>query len=199
MGIATREVLLFISSQFLLAVFTFGNSAKSTFEAMIFVFLKHPFDVGDRCVIDGVQVVVEEVSILTTVFLKYDNEKIYYPNSILATKSISNFNRSPEMRDTVEFELDVSTSVDNISALKAKIKTYIDSKPHLWRPKHNVRVREIVDVNKMKMRLDVTHTINFQNYEEKNDRRSNLVLELRNIFQQLGIKVYQILPPTSSD
>lgn len=54
--IATTEVLLFISSQFLLAIFTFGASAKSTFEAIIFVFVKYPFDVGDRCVVDGVQV-----------------------------------------------------------------------------------------------------------------------------------------------
>nr|XP_043616070.1 mechanosensitive ion channel protein 10-like [Erigeron canadensis] len=174
MGIVSTEVLLFISSQFLLAVFTFGSSAKSTFEAMIFVFVKHPFDVGDRCVIDGIQVVVEEVSILTTVFLRYDKEKMYYPNSILATKCISNFNRSPEMMDTVEFDLDISTSVENISALKAKIKTYIDSKPQLWRPEHSV-----------------------QDYEEKSERRSNLVLELKNIFQQLGIK-YHILPPTTS-
>ncbi|KAK9060831.1 hypothetical protein SSX86_021537 [Deinandra increscens subsp. villosa] len=194
MGIATTEVLLFISSQLLLGVFMFGTSAKTAFEAIIFVFVMHPFDVGDRCVIDGVQVVVEEVNILTTVFLRYDNEKIYYPNSILATKAISNFNRSPEMSDSVEFDLDVSTSVENILALKAKIKTrYIDSKPQLWRPKHSVRVREIEDVNKMKMCLYVTHTINFQNYEEKSDRRSNLVLELKNMFEELGIK-YHLLP-----
>ncbi|KAI3814458.1 hypothetical protein L1987_14098 [Smallanthus sonchifolius] len=193
MGIATTEVLLFISSQLLLGVFMFGTSAKTAFEAIIFVFVMHPFDVGDRCVIDGVQVVVEEVNILTTVFLRYDNEKIYYPNSILATKAISNFNRSPEMSDSVEFDLDVSTSVENILALKAKIKMYIDSKPQLWRPKHSVRVREIEDVNKMKMCLYVTHTINFQNYEEKSDRRSNLVMELKNIFEALGIK-YHLLP-----
>ncbi|KAL4589447.1 hypothetical protein LXL04_002354 [Taraxacum kok-saghyz] len=193
MGIATTEVLLFISSQLLLGVFMFGTSAKTAFEAIIFVFVMHPFDVGDRCVIDGVQVVVEEVYILTTVFLRYDNEKIFYPNSILATKAISNFNRSPEMSDSVEFDVDVSTSVENILALKAKIKTYIDSKPRLWRPTHSVRVREIEDVNKMKMSLYVTHTINFQNYEEKSDRRSNLVLELKNIFEQLGIK-YHLLP-----
>nr|XP_043638159.1 mechanosensitive ion channel protein 10-like [Erigeron canadensis] len=198
MGIVKTEVLLFISSQFLLAVFTFGSSAKSTFEAMIFVFVKHPFDVGDRCVIDGVQVVVEEVSILTTVFLRYDNEKMYYPNSILATKCISNFNRSPDMRDTVEFDLDISTSAENISALKAKIKTYIDSKDFIWQPPHSFQVMEIEDANKIKMRLYVTHTINFQNYEEKSNRRSNLVLELKNIFQQLGIK-YHILPPTHAN
>ncbi|MFS7991261.1 putative mechanosensitive ion channel MscS, LSM domain superfamily [Helianthus anomalus] len=193
MGIATTEVLLFISSQLLLGVFMFGTSAKTAFEAIIFVFVMHPFDVGDRCVVDGVQVVVEEVNILTTAFLRYDNEKIYYPNSILATKAISNFNRSPEMSDSVEFDLDVSTSVENILALKAKIKAYIDSKPQLWRPKHSVRVREIEDVNKMKMSLYVTHTINFQNYDEKSDRRSNLVMELKNIFEELGIK-YHLLP-----
>lgn len=57
MGIASTEVLLFISSQLLLGIFMFGNSAKTAFEAIIFVFVMHPFDVGDRCVIDGVQVI----------------------------------------------------------------------------------------------------------------------------------------------
>ena len=65
---------------------------------------------------------VEEMNILTTIFLRYDNEKIFYPNSVLATKPISNFNRSPEMRDSVEFAVDVSTSAESIAALKAKIK-----------------------------------------------------------------------------
>ena len=56
MGFATTNVLVFISSQLLLVAFMFGNTCKTVFEAMIFVFVMHPFDVGDRCVIDGVQV-----------------------------------------------------------------------------------------------------------------------------------------------
>lgn len=66
--------------------------------------------------------IVEEMNILTTIFLRYDGEKIAYPNSILATKAISNFNRSPEMSDFVNFSVDVSTSGEDIVALKAKIK-----------------------------------------------------------------------------
>ena len=54
--IATTEVLVFLSSQLLVAAFMFGNTCKIIFEALIFVFVMHPFDVGDRCVIDGVQV-----------------------------------------------------------------------------------------------------------------------------------------------
>lgn len=56
-GIATTKVLVFLSSQLVLAVFVFGNTCKTIFEAIIFVFVMHPFDVGDRCVIDGVQVI----------------------------------------------------------------------------------------------------------------------------------------------
>lgn len=55
-GVANTKVLVFLSSQLVLAAFVFGNTCKTIFEAIIFVFVMHPFDVGDRCVIDGVQV-----------------------------------------------------------------------------------------------------------------------------------------------
>ncbi|XP_042976933.1 mechanosensitive ion channel protein 10 isoform X2 [Carya illinoinensis] len=193
MGFLTTQVLLLISSQLLLVAFMFGNTAKTVFEAIIFVFVMHPFDVGDRCVVDGVQMVVEEMNILTTVFLRYDNEKIFYPNPVLATKPISNFYRSPEMSDSVEFAIDVSTSVQVIGALKERIKAYLESKPQLWRAGHNLVVKEIEEVNKMKMALYITHTINFQNYGDRNSRRSELVLELKKFFEDLGIK-YHLLP-----
>lgn len=69
-----------------------------------------------------VQMIVEEMNILTTVFLRYDNEKIYYPNAILLTKPISNFRRSPDMADSVNFTIDVSTSTDDVTALKKAIQ-----------------------------------------------------------------------------
>ncbi|XP_048491223.1 mechanosensitive ion channel protein 10 isoform X2 [Beta vulgaris subsp. vulgaris] len=180
-------------NRLLLVVFMFGNSVKTVFEAIIFVFIMHPFDVGDRCVIDGVQMIVEEMNILTTIFLRYDNEKIIYPNSTLSTKPISNFYRSPEMGDSVEFAVDFSTTVDVIAALKTRIKSYLESKPEHWRPGHSVQLKEIVDMNKIKMTLYATHTINFQNIGEKGSRRSDLILELKKIFQELGI-IYHLLP-----
>lgn len=67
--------------------------------------------------------VVEEMNILTTIFLRYDNEKLSYPNSVLATKPISNFYRSPEMIDSVEFAIDFATKVEHIASLKEKIKS----------------------------------------------------------------------------
>lgn len=68
------------------------------------------------------QMIVEEMNILTTVFLRYDNEKIYYPNAVLLSKPISNFYRSPEMWDSIDFTIDASTPMETIIALKKSIQ-----------------------------------------------------------------------------
>ncbi|KAD2394120.1 hypothetical protein R6Q59_013144 [Mikania micrantha] len=186
--IATTKVLVLLSSQLVVAAFIFGNTCKTIFEAIVFVFIMHPFDVGDRCVIDGVQLIVEEMNILTTVFLRYDNEKIYYPNSVLSTKPISNFYRSPDMGDNVEFYIDFATPIEKIGLLKDKIKKYLEKNPQLWHPNHNFVVKEIENVNKIKMALYFNHTMNFQDFPEKNKRRSELVLEIKKLFEELKIK-----------
>ena len=56
-----------------------------------------------------------------------------------------------------------------------------------------VVVKDIVRLNHMNMDLRVNHTINFQNYWEKSNRRSELVIELKKIFEELNIK-YHLLP-----
>ncbi|TYH91180.1 hypothetical protein ES332_A13G099300v1 [Gossypium tomentosum] len=186
----------------LLVGFMFQNTCKTIFESIIFVFVMHPFDVGDRCVIDGVQMIVEEMNILTTVFLRYDMEKIYYPNSVLLTKPISNFRRSPDMGDTVDFTIDVSTPIEDINALKKAIQLYIESKPKHWSPKHSLMFKEIENMDKMKLVLCVQHTINHQNYGEKSSRRSELVFELKRSSRLLVLNTVFclrrfILSPTS--
>lgn len=69
---------------------------------------------------------------------------------------------------------------------------YMESKPKYWSPKHTVIVKEIENVDKMKMCLCVQHTINHQNFGERNSRRSELLIELKKIFEGLGIK-YRLL------
>lgn len=157
LGVKVVHFLVFISSQLLLVVFIFGNTCKTVFEAIIFLFVMHPFDVGDRCEVDGVQVrspyyhvtmllwifiinlitcpnlrifglwmqmVVEEMNILTTVFLRYDNQKIIYPNSVLASKPIANYYRSPDTGDAIDFCVHISTPVEKMAMMKERIIGY---------------------------------------------------------------------------
>ncbi|XVE63309.1 hypothetical protein DITRI_Ditri07aG0009600 [Diplodiscus trichospermus] len=75
--IATSKVLVFISSQLLLVAFIFGNTCKTVFESIIFLFVMHPFDVGDRCEIDGVQVLKYAYDCFLSLYL-YDHKNSVY-------------------------------------------------------------------------------------------------------------------------
>ncbi|XP_030525470.1 mechanosensitive ion channel protein 6-like [Rhodamnia argentea] len=185
--------LIVISSQLLVMAFIFGNTCKTIFEAIIYLFVIHPFDVGDRCELDGVQMVVEEINILTTVFLRYDNQKIVYPNSVLATKPISNYYRSPDMGDGVDFSIHISTPAEIVAIMKELIVSYIESRSDHWHPAPMVVTREIEDLNRVLMSVWLTHRMNHQDMGEKFVRRALLVEEMIKIFKELDIE-YRLLP-----
>lgn len=65
------------------------------------------------------------MNILTTVFLGDANAKVWFPNSVLATKPISNFYRSPDMGDSFEFIVSASTTAEKIGLLKSRIEKYV--------------------------------------------------------------------------
>ncbi|CAE6097444.1 unnamed protein product [Arabidopsis arenosa] len=191
--LATTKVLLFFSTQLVALAFIIGSTCKNLFESIVFVFVMHPYDVGDRCVVDGVTMLVEEMNLLTTVFLKLNNEKVYYPNAVLATKPISNYFRSPDMGETVEFSISFSTPVSKIAHLKERIAEYLEQNPQHWAPVHTVVVKEIENMNKLKMALYSDHTITFQENRERNLRRTELVLNIKRILEDLHID-YTLLP-----
>ncbi|XP_022769276.1 mechanosensitive ion channel protein 6-like [Durio zibethinus] len=193
LGIPVTHFLVFISSQLLLVVFIFGNTCKTVFEAIIFLFIMHPFDVGDRCEVDGVQMVVEEMNILTTVFLRFDGQKIVYPNSVLSTKPIGNFYRSPDMVETIEFCIHVSTPSEKIVIMKERITEYIESQEHHWHKNPLVVVTDVEDMNKLKFTVSSKHKMNYQNVPERLTRRGHLLEETIKIFKDLDIE-YRLLP-----
>ncbi|OEL26902.1 Mechanosensitive ion channel protein 8 [Dichanthelium oligosanthes] len=193
LGIATTHFFVFLSSQLLLAVFVFGNTLKTVFEAIVFLFVMHPFDVGDRCEIEGVQVVVEEMNIMTTVFLRYDNLKIYYPNTVLATKPIMNYYRSPDMGEGIDFSIHVATPVEKLALMKERILRYIDNKKEHWYPGAMVVLRDVDDTNKLKVSIWLRHTLNFQDMGMRFVRRELVLQEMIKVLKDLEIE-YRMLP-----
>ncbi|KAG2311827.1 hypothetical protein Bca4012_026318 [Brassica carinata] len=193
MDIATTKFLVVFSSQFVGLAFMIGSTCKNIFESFVFVFVMHPYDVGDRCIIDGVVLLVEEIDLLTTVFLKIDNEKMFYPNATLISKPISNFYRSPDMGDSILFSIAFSTPAAKIATLKETISEYLVQNPQNWYPNFLFLVDAIENVNKLNLNLIVTHTINFQLFVEKRLRRTELVIAVKRILEQLEIE-YTLLP-----
>ncbi|KAB1203601.1 Mechanosensitive ion channel protein 8 [Morella rubra] len=193
LGVPITHFLVFISSQLLLAVFIFGNTCRTVFEAIVFLFVMHPFDVGDRCEVEGVQMLVEEMNIMTTVFLRHDNQKIIYPNSILATKPIGNFHRSPDMGDAIDFCIHISTPMEKVAVMKERMTGYIESKNEHWHPAPFLIMRDVREMNKLMMSVWPLHKMNFQDMGERWNRRALLIEEMIKVFRELDIE-YRMLP-----
>ncbi|KAI9180073.1 hypothetical protein LWI28_000866 [Acer negundo] len=191
--IASPKFLLVASSQLLVVAFVFGNTCKTIFEDIIFLFIIHPFDVGDRCEIDGVQMVVEEMNVLTTVFLRYDNMKIIFPNSVLSQKPIYNYYRSPEMGDAVEFCVHIATPPEKIDLIRQRITCYIENKKEHWYPNPIVILKDVEDLNKLRIAVWLSHKMNYHDIRERWERRALFVEEMVKYFRELDMQ-YRLLP-----
>ncbi|XP_009106573.1 mechanosensitive ion channel protein 6 [Brassica rapa] len=193
LGITSTKFLVVMSSQVVVVAFIFGNMCKIVFESIIYLFVIHPFDVGDRCEIDGVQMVVEEMNILTTVFLRFDNQKVVYPNSLLWTKSIGNYYRSPDMGDGIEFSIHITTPAEKIMLIKQRITSYIEGKKDHWYPAPMIVFKDMESLNSVRIAVWPTHRMNHQDMGEKWARRSQLVEEIAKICRELDIE-YRLYP-----
>ncbi|CAK9233781.1 unnamed protein product [Sphagnum troendelagicum] len=197
MGFNSQTLLVCNSSLLIPAVAVFGNMARTTFESIVFLFVIHPFDVGDRVSVEGVPLLVEEMNIFSTIFLNGANEKISYPNSLLATKPITNVHRSPDQWDLIEIRIDSTTNVPKIGILQDRLNRYIESLPEIWYPRWRFVVKDIDDSSHLNMYITIQHHINFQDGGERWQRRSNMILHLENLMNELEIS-YK-LPPAQID
>ena len=63
-----------------------GGALQEVLTSIIFLFIKHPFDVGDRVTVDQVGYTVKEIQLLSTIFLDGNNCMVQAPNAVLSTK-----------------------------------------------------------------------------------------------------------------
>lgn len=70
---------------------------------------------------------------------------------------------------------------------------YLEKNTMYWHPNHSVVVKDIENINKIKMAVFFNHTMNFQNFGERNKRRTEFLLELKRMFEELSIR-YDLLP-----
>lgn len=165
------------------------NTGKGIFDSVLFLFVAHPFDVGDCCEIDGIQMIVEEMNIMDTVFLRFDNKKIRYRNSELMAKPISNYSRNSDIGEKIEFSIDVSTTDKIVNDLKIHIKEYLEAKEKYWQTNHSILV-EGIEKGRLKMDLNVLHKMNYHNFPEMKKHRIELLFALKGFFDHLHIKNY---------
>lgn len=95
--------------------------------SIIFLFIKHPYDVGDRVKVDTDIYTVKEIRLLSTIFLDAHNALVQAPNTVLNGKFLINFRRSPEMSDPFLFDVAYDTSFEQIEALRGRMIAFLSN------------------------------------------------------------------------
>ncbi|KAF8608825.1 hypothetical protein BDV93DRAFT_518874 [Ceratobasidium sp. AG-I] len=165
-----------------------GASAAEVLTSIIFLFIKHPYDVGDRVDIDKGSYIVKEMRLLSTVFI--DTSRgclVQAPNAGLSTQFISNIRRSAHMSETFTFDVAYDTEFEQIEALRSRMLAFVQSQRRDYQPTFDVVVFDIPDQEKMTLKADILYKSNWQQGSLKTKRRNKWVCALKTAMADLQI------------
>lgn len=140
-GVKVQSILAVMASVILGLNFIVFDGANKTFGALLFLFLMHPYDVGDRVVIgrdlsnEEEILTVIEINIQNTIFKKWNGLIVHTPNHVLAGSPITNLSRATEQWERVEFELyapdqhrlTIDEETEKLAELRRRIDAFVRS------------------------------------------------------------------------
>jgi hypothetical protein len=183
-----RATLATSATALLSLSFVFATTAQEILGSCIFLFVKHPYDIGDRVDITSEQLIVEHIALLYTVFKRVSNGKtVQIPNIGLNSLWVENITRSKAMREQVSVFCAFDTSFDDVNCLKQEMISFVRDPANSrdFYPDIEIEVVSIAEMNKLELRVEILHKSNWSNETLRTARRSKfmcaLVLALRKV------------------
>jgi len=183
-----RTTLTTSATALLSLSFVFATTAQEILGSCIFLFVKHPYDIGDRVDIATEQLTVEHIALLYTVFKRVTNGKtVQIPNIVLNSLWVENITRSKAMREQVSVFCAFDTPFEDINLLKQEMTAFVNegSNGREFHSDMDIEVVSIAEMNKLELRVEIRHKSNWSNESLRASRRSKfmcaLVLALRKV------------------
>jgi hypothetical protein len=171
--------------------FVFAATTQEFLGSCIFLFVKHPYDVGDRVDIVGPEkefLVVEQISLLYTVFKRIDSMKmVQVPNIILNNLWIENITRSKAMKEQLDMFISFDTSLEDVDLLRKEMESFVRHPDNSrdFQPDIILEATGIGNMDKLQLKVEIRHKSNWHNETVRAARRSKfmcaLVLALRKV------------------
>lgn len=187
-GVNVGTQLIPVWSAFIAASFIFGRSAKDAFESILFVFVTHAFDTGDRILIGDLNWVVSNVGILVTTFNNIEGSVVYAKNSVLATKYIINCRRTGRTTELFDIQVSFHTPSWKIQELLSRMVEWNNQFPKLYtKDACFANITALENVNRLSITFGFQHAKNWQDDDARWLRLNNFMMELKDQLQELGI------------
>ncbi|KIS69709.1 uncharacterized protein UMAG_02237 [Mycosarcoma maydis] len=156
-----------------------GTTAQETLGAIIFLFIKHPYDVGDRVDVGDDSYIVKEMRLLTTVFKTTNGKNVMISHNQLATKPIVNLRRSGAIEETFKFEVAYGTSFAQIEALRTKMVHWLEGEKRDFLPGLDINVVDFQEQGSLLLSAGIRYKSNWQQGGLKAQRRNRWLCQLK--------------------
>ncbi|KAM0750465.1 hypothetical protein T439DRAFT_381144 [Meredithblackwellia eburnea MCA 4105] len=117
-----------------------GLTAQEVIASTIFLFVKHPYDVGDEVEWDGTPYIVKEMHLLSSVFQRKDGIVVQAPHNLLVTKPMTNIRRTGFINEKFRFDLDFTTPLPKIESLEKAMLEFLKTEPRDFIPECQIDV-----------------------------------------------------------
>ncbi|TDL20127.1 hypothetical protein BD410DRAFT_821919 [Rickenella mellea] len=167
--------------------FIFGNSAKTLFESLIFIFSTHVFDVGDLVMIDDQPLFVREFGLFSTTFTRVDGQEVIAPNSLLAgSKLVHNLRRSSSMWETTKLMISYDTPLEIVEQLRGRLQSYVAQNNREW-SNVMVNIEKMEFQNAIHLIIAMEHRPNWQDWGGRWTRRTAFMRNLKTVLEELDV------------
>ncbi|TFK44710.1 Mechanosensitive ion channel-domain-containing protein [Crucibulum laeve] len=163
-----------------------GGSLQEVLTSIIFLFVKHPFDVGDRIILNKETYTVKEIRLLSSVFHDSNSVLVQAPNNVLNTLFIQNMRRSPQAK-TFAFDVSYSTTFEDLERLRDKMLEFVKAERRDYHPIFDVAVKDFPDQEKMSLTADIKYKSNGQLGALKAKRRNKWICALKAALAEVNI------------
>jgi small-conductance mechanosensitive channel len=188
-------VLTSAGSAVLALSWLFSATAQEFLQSIVFVFVKHPFDVGDRVSIygntgsqlKGDDYFVKEISLLYTEFKKMEGQIVQAPNSYLNTLFILNMRRSGGLAEAVPVVIRFGTTLEQIESLRNTLLEFVRSEKREYQNNILTELREVTEAYSLTLNVVFFYKSNWQNELLRLQRRNKFICALMMAMQQHGI------------
>jgi small-conductance mechanosensitive channel len=174
--------------------FIFGSQASGFFASLMFIFVRHPYDVGDKVVVNGTTSYVHRIQLGHTVFRSWDEYMTYIPNNVLAGQAIKNITRSKPMYHEVVLTVDVKTEEDKFEQLRAMIGDFLEEEKQSFMGPFDFVYNQIRDSNGLEIVIWAQDRANFF-VSDQYKHRSMLMAMLKNAMHTLDIRYFNVASP----
>lgn len=194
---ASASVILTSAGSTILALsWLLQATAQEFLQSIIFVFVKHPFDVGDRVTIygntgktlTGDDYFVKGISLLYTEFKKMEGQIVQAPNSYLNTIFILNQRRSGGLAEAIPVTVKFGTTLEQIDALRQRLLEFVTLENREYQQNILTELTTIYEAYSVTLNVVFFYKSNWQNELLRLQRRNKFICAMMVSMNELGIE-----------